>query len=411
MGIIICERIILFFLGLMIFFLPISKAVIEISATICIIAWFIKQSLIFFNNEKRGLLNSFKQLRLKFISFDMAVIFLIIANLLAAIYSTNISLSLNAFFLKFMEYLLIFLIAKDVISSRQRYAMFIWIISFSLLSIGLDGIFQIVTGYDLFRHRGAFSNCRITASFINPNDLGSYLITLIPLVLSLVCSNINKRMKVVLSIIAIVTVSMLLLTFSKGAIFAFILALIFFGFYTKKRYALLGLLMICLLAIILPLIFKSHLDLAKRMISFSSDGGAIDRKFLWAAAWRMFLARPIFGVGLGTFMENYQKFWLKPTVEIAYTHNCYLQTLAETGIIGLGAFIIFLFIWGSKTLITLSIRDKTFYYFTFLGLITGLVAYLLNSFVDTNFYSLPIAMLFWFILGLQVSAIKLIKNE
>ncbi|MDP1853672.1 MAG: O-antigen ligase family protein, partial [Candidatus Omnitrophota bacterium] len=217
---------------------------------------------------------------------------------------------------------------------------------------------------------------------------------------------------VLLLITAMIVLSVLMLTNSKGAWFAFLAALLFSGFYIKKRYVLYILLVLFVIGLILPAVFNfSSINLVKRMASFSGDAGAIDRKFLWLAALRMFYAKPLFGVGLGTFMENYQRFWLKPTTEIAYAHNCYLQALAETGFIGLGAFLLLLFIWLKETLGRLLRPSNSFYYFSFMGLSVGLVAYLLNSFVDTNFYSLPIAVLFWFILGLQQAAGRLANRE
>lgn len=420
MGLIVIDKIIMFFLCLMIFFLPISKAVIEVSATICIISWFIKRVIILIKKIKRnrhlkdGAESIFKSVTPFFIkdfSLNQSIFLFIAANLMAVVFSSNPALSVNAFFLKLTEYILIFIIVVDVVNTKKRFNLVICVLSFSLLFIGLDGFFQVIAKHDLFRHRKLFQS-RVTASFINPNDLGSYLITLIPLILSLIFVNFNKKIRVSLIILSIIALSALMFTFSKGAWLAFLAALFFFGFYTKKRYVLCMLAVLFIVGLILPLFFHfSSMELVKRLASFSSDAGAIDRKFLWLAALRMFYAKPLFGVGLGTFMENYQRFWLQPTTQIAYTHNCYLQALAETGIIGLGAFLLFLFIWVRSTLIVLSGRDKTFYYFTFLGLTTGLVAYLLNSFVDTNFYSLPIAVLFWFILGLQQAAMQIVGNE
>lgn len=402
----------MFFLSLLAFFLPISKAVIECSATICIITWFVKKILV-----ARGKSPEFswpayyKSFFTEKLNFNHALFLFLFVNLVSAIFSSVPRLSMNAFFFKLLEYVLIFVIIRDTIKTKLRYQVIGWILCLSLFFIGFDGVFQIFTKHDLFRHRGLFQG-RVTASFINPNDLGSYLITLIPLVLAIIFVKFNAKIRALLIIGAILVVSILVLTFSKGAIFAFILALIFFGGYFKKRYTFLILLFFIAMIILLPLLFNPYsVDLVKRILFFASDAGAIDRKFLWSAALRMFIAKPIFGVGLGTFMENYHIFWVRPTGEIAYAHNCYLQTLAETGIIGLGAFLLLLFIWLRKTLEILSKPFEPILRFSFIGLSVGLIAYLLNSFVDTNFYSLSIAMLFWFILGLQQALGRIIKDE
>jgi len=234
-----------------------------------------------------------------------------------------------------------------------------------------------------------------------------------PVALCVVGFNFNREIKLFLITTLVIAISTLVLSFSKCAIMAFVFALIFLGFCTRKRYILFILLTMAVLTVVLPPFFKHsfNLDLFKRVMDFSSDAGAIDRKYLWKAAVRMFMHAPVFGVGLGTFMESYQRFWLKSTVEIAYAHNCYLQVLAETGIVGLSTFLLFLAIWFKDTLKLLFKKTGSFYYLSFLGMTIGLIAYLLNSFVDTNFYSLTIAVLFWFILGLQQVGLKILKNE
>lgn len=422
MGIVICDRVIMFFLSLMIFFLPISKAVIEVSAIFCILIWSVKQLFHFVklllrligdlrNGKEIVFINKLKSFLFNGLTLNGALMLFILANLLSVIFSSNIQLSINTFFLKLAEYILIFLIVRDTVNTKQRYKLIINVVLFSLLFIGLDGFFQIVAKHDLFRQRTLFLG-RVTASFENPNDLGSYLITVIPLSLLLIFTGLGKKIKAVLISIFLIAISALMFTFSKGAWLAFLIALLFFGLNTKKRYVVYAFLGILAIGLILPIFFNfSAADLVGRLSSFSSDAGAIDRKYLWQAAIRMFMAKPVLGVGLGTFMENYPIFWVRPTTEIAYTHNCYLQTLAETGIIGLGAFLLFLFIWLKRTLEVFSRRSHSFFYFSFLGLSTGIITYLLNSFVDTNLYSLPIAVLFWFILGLQQAAGKIIENE
>ncbi|PIQ89388.1 MAG: hypothetical protein COV72_03335 [Candidatus Omnitrophica bacterium CG11_big_fil_rev_8_21_14_0_20_42_13] len=411
MGLSVFDKIITFFFGLMIFFLPISKAVIEFSAVVCIITWFLKQVFIFTSGRKAIPLKSAANMLFGDFSLGGALTLFFLANILAVVFSSNMKLSVNALIFKLSEYILIFIIAKDSIRSKSQCKFIIYAFLSSLFFISLDGFFQAIFKYDLFRHRKLFQG-RVTASFINPNDLGSYLITAIPLALSLAFSGLGKKIKTALAVLAISAVSILMFTLSKGAWLAFLLALLFWGRFSRKRYLLYVLAGILAIGFALPVFFKfSSFDLIKRMMLFSNDVGAMDRKFLWQAAIRMFIDKPAFGVGLGTFMENYPKFWLRPTTEIAYTHNCYLQTLAETGIFGLLTFLLFLYIWLKNTLQILAKPEKSFFYFSLLGLTVGLIAYLLNSFVDTNFYSLPIAVLFWFILGLQQAVSRIIKDE
>ena len=164
MGAIIADKIIMFFLGTMIFFLPISRAIIEISASCCIVAWVVKRILIFKERKEYNFLRNVKSFILHTSFLNKALMLFMFANFLSLLFSSNIGLSLNAFFAKLSEYVLIFIIVRDTVNSRQRYQGLIWVMLSSLLFIGLDGFFQLAVGHDLFRGRHLFQG-RATASF------------------------------------------------------------------------------------------------------------------------------------------------------------------------------------------------------------------------------------------------------
>ena len=68
----------------------------------------------------------------------------------------------------------------------------------------------------------------------------------------------------------------------------------------------------------------------------------MERVAHWQAALYMAEANPVFGVGLGNYEVVYDDFrlinWMEP---LGHAHNFYLNMLAETGILGLTAFLIF----------------------------------------------------------------------
>jgi O-antigen ligase len=62
----------------------------------------------------------------------------------------------------------------------------------------------------------------------------------------------------------------------------------------------------------------------------------------WQAAWAMFQANPLLGVGPGNFDTAYAFYHLQRwPVSLGHAHNYYLNTLAELGIIGFAALIAF----------------------------------------------------------------------
>ena len=75
------------------------------------------------------------------------------------------------------------------------------------------------------------------------------------------------------------------------------------------------------------------------------------RERYWDLALRMFYERPLTGMGMRSYDTQYDLMSGRGLI-FAGAHNCYLQFLAETGIIGLVLFIIFIISMIFKTLKT-----------------------------------------------------------
>ena len=66
----------------------------------------------------------------------------------------------------------------------------------------------------------------------------------------------------------------------------------------------------------------------------------VERMAHWQAGWNMAMDHPWIGVGPGNYKALYPRYyygdWLEP---LGHAHNYYINTFAETGIIGLMAFL------------------------------------------------------------------------
>ncbi len=126
------------------------------------------------------------------------------------------------------------------------------------------------------------------------------------------------------------------------------------------------------------------------------SAGRLGEGGLWMQAIRLVGRRIFLGQGLGIYMHMSSG---------TYAHNCYLQMLAEIGIIGLASFL-----WIIGRLFRLGIRSfKKSRDLLLLGLLAGITAFLVHSFFDTNLYSLQLSVLFWAMLGLTVARIEISK--
>ncbi|RIK40091.1 MAG: hypothetical protein DCC58_14410 [Chloroflexi bacterium] len=68
---------------------------------------------------------------------------------------------------------------------------------------------------------------------------------------------------------------------------------------------------------------------------------AVERMAHWQAGWRMFKDHPILGVGPGNFNTLYPSYYVREEFRFSqgHAHNYYIHLLAETGILGLVAYL------------------------------------------------------------------------
>jgi putative inorganic carbon (HCO3(-)) transporter len=207
-------------------------------------------------------------------------------------------------------------------------------------------------------------------------------------------------------------VGLLIINVSKGAWISFLVALFFLGLWKRKIFTY-TVVVFLILVLITPLFFRLALNFSQffHALFTLSDASSLDRKEMWEGAMNMIKAKPVFGHGPSTFMANFEKYRPAGYSEVVYAHNCYLQIAAESGIFALLAFswMIALFFFRSiKAMV--KIRDeflKTF----LLGLLGGILSFLIHSGVDTDMYQLQLVTLFWFSLGLAVAVQKIWERE
>ena len=87
-----------------------------------------------------------------------------------------------------------------------------------------------------------------------------------------------------------------------------------------------------------------------------SNFAIVERLAHWQAAVNMADANPIFGVGLGNYEAAYETYRLvKWQYALGHAHNVYLNTLAETGALGLAGYLI---LWGSIFAVTIRVIHR-----------------------------------------------------
>lgn len=368
-------------LGGVLFFIPISNALIESFTSLALVG-FIGRKII---------KPDFHWLRIKQNIF--LVLFFIFMALSLFNSGEYLSKSIIALFLKWGKYIGLSLILQDSINKRRDVFIFTGIFLFSAGLTAISGITQLLWGIEFLRGREIMimkgSVRAITSSFNHCNGFGAYLI--IPFILCLaILKSLRKfkaRVYCPVIFLTVILAFCILHTYSRGTwvgIFAALLAMLLIS----RRIAVISAVFIFSGVLLFVPVFREIL------FSIFQFGGDADRFRYWQAALAMIKENPFLGKGLGTFMANFSKYL--PNLFISYAHNCYLQIFAESGIFSLIAFAGFIFTVLYKGVkMFFSTRDSIL-----LGGICGLFGFLAHSFFEVNLYSLPLATLFWLWIGI-----------
>jgi len=268
----------------------------------------------------------------------------------------NISTSLKEIS-KWLEFLVVALLGAQYLRTRRQ----IWTI---IVLICLAGISQAFYGYiQAFFNIGpqAFirdASLRVYGTFDQPNPYAGYINIPLSIALALTLLGRGWLTRILAGLTAILLGIAEYLSQSRGGEMAIAAALVFIVLAGMPRIlTLMRVLIIALLGFFeallagwIPLhIFNPVLHfLGLVQISLtqpsSQDYSTAERLAHWIAGLHMFLDHPILGVGIGNYADAYPQYFITIFVDpLGHAHNYYINIAAETGFIGLTAYVLFLF--------------------------------------------------------------------
>ena len=240
---------------------------------------------------------------------------------------------------------------------------------------------------------------RLAGTFKMPNDLGAYLVILLPIAIgySVVSWRAprNWRLIAVLGILLCVMGANLALTLTRAAWIGVFAATIYIAIYFQRK-LLWGLLALLLLSpFLMPQTVKDRFETIRQRPS----GFMSERPQWWKTSAQLIAKYPITGIGLGRFRHEYQLHAPAGVHHKPYhAHNIYLHIAVEQGIPSLILFLAILFLI-FRQLSALRKRDD----FWCSGLFIGGSGFLISAFVyglaDQIFHQRPL-LIFWFLIGL-----------
>ena len=197
------------------------------------------------------------------------------------------------------------------------------------------------------------TNNRIVSTFTNPNPFATYLLILF--LFSWGTSlNIRRKGFYLASLIFLVA---LLLSGSRGGFIATIIGFSFIIISSKDDFKeklikslillFIGLIITRFIIYLAPIV-QDKIGITLSMVDYLIrkdtllGSSLVGRLEFWKVAWELIKSKPINGYGLGTFFSAYYIEYGSNQWYSRFVHNHYLQIMAETGIIGIILFLIFL---------------------------------------------------------------------
>lgn len=381
-----------FLFAIVVFFLPISIAAIEISffgilvcfIARCIVSQSTKDFKIVFCNRINTALFLF------FIAIGLSVFFA----------GPLWQKSLHAWLSKWGEGIFLYY-SMQVFLTRKDIKNLLYVFLVSLALVVTDGLYQKVLGVDFLRgypvketadgagHDVAFA---ITATFKHFNNYAAFLVVSFFVAQGFLCKKNSLLAQSMIVGLLTGTFLSLLFTYSRGAWVAFFAGgMCMCVLARKKQSILLGIVLLVLL-----FIGVSYLPLIRERLFSSGNNG---RFGLWLDALHAWKQVPLLGVGIGLFMDRVAIGGQE--IHGQYAHNCYIQMLTETGILGLGTFLYFVLHVLCKAYRTIRAEHDH----VLIGMFLGLTVYLVHAFFDTHLYAMRLSILFWILTGFIITYI------
>ncbi|HEX6122004.1 MAG TPA: O-antigen ligase family protein, partial [Ktedonobacterales bacterium] len=254
---------------------------------------------------------------------------------------------------KWAEVLAVVALVLWLATTLVRVRVLVWGLLLAGLAEAVLGYAQWAIGAGALGPGGA--SLRVFGTFAQPNPYAAFLNFALPLALAIALWSREPRERWVAGAVAVLLMGAEALAASRGAalgLLAALAVLVVAGWRWERQAArllLVGgpLLVLAWLFGLIPGGVRERVLAQLRLGDVTLGGQVNDANFStierlahWAAGLRMFAAHPLLGVGAGNYTAAYAHFavagWPEP---LGHAHNYYITAAAETGLLGLLAFL------------------------------------------------------------------------
>jgi O-antigen ligase len=315
------------------------------------------------------------------ISFIFSV-FLINIIFLVHIYNTDLLfVSFKNYYLLLKPFLLFFIIINSFEDNKNVKNVILLLVLAGIISASI-GLFEYFNNSTILSNVHFFDGqVRVIGPIGGPNTFGNYLMQILPLSLYLLFSAKKNQYlrKIFYFAGTLLLIFIVIVTYSRGALLAMIISLIFYGIILKSKTIII---FILFSPIILLTMFSESFG---HLINAFTTGGS-GRIEIYINELNNIFSNILFGNGFDYYLSG-------------SAHNIILQIVSQIGLIGLGLFIIvFIFILLNNYLLIL----KNYHTRNHLGisLISSQIGFLFHGLFESVLTSTRINWIFGLIFGL-----------
>jgi O-antigen ligase len=248
-----------------------------------------------------------------------------------------------------------------------------------------------------------WSRTKIRGTFywLGPNEIAAFYATYTFVLVGLFLFIKDKRWRIALAILIFQNVFCDLFLFSRGAYLATVVGLLLIGVLRERK---------LIPAIAIILIFWHVLlpaDVVQRIEASTQETGELDasatkRLESWQENIEYFKVSPLIGIGFNTvsFLGRRRD-----------THNLYLRTLAEEGLIGLTFLLLIMGLAFKRSLLLFRRANDRFLKGLGLGFSACVIAVMVGNFFGDRWTYLPLGAYFWVFLGMIEKGNLITENE
>jgi len=351
---------------------------------------------------------------LGFRMIDIPVIIFMIMTLSGGIFSTGSGSLERA--LVYVCFIFGYFLVKTMFRSEKYVKRAMFAVALTSAIVSVIGIMEYFIGSPsaIWQDATLFADIRgrVVSTFDNPNVLGEFLIFAIPISLSLFAASKVVKEKFASLIIAALCMICLVLTWSRGAWIGLIISGVFSLLFIGHNWLAAGTLLLPVTVTGVMYLSSTVLSRLTSITNFS-DSSTSYRIGIWKSTLAMLKDTFFYGIGVGSgaFEAVFPYYALAGITRAEHAHSLYLQIMTETGVFTLLIFLVLVFFIIQKSLSfikTATILKNKHYA---IGILTGIVAFLIMGLTDHVFYNYRICLLFWLIVGLSSAHIATAKES